>query len=605
MPAIEAAVAARVIAQPILDLYEKGKDRFESQLQKWKNVAARRALAQKVAACQKVKTFWQRDKDVTISSFYYPSRISFDGDVVKKIDSLKDLPSFGNFVIQGTVGQGKSIFLRYLCVQELREAGTNRIPVLIELRTITSKGIRFAIYEALDRLGFAVDDQLFDFYAQSKNLVLMLDGFDELDEALIRNVISELDGLSEKYPNLQIFVTSRPQNSIQDSRNFRVIQLAPLQPDDHEPFIKRIGVKGADVARLLNAIKTSSAEVSSLLKTPLMLTLFVIVYRAEQAIPNELPDFFESLFQTLFTKHDKSKPGFTRTQKSGLGERTLQQLFQAFCFSVIQLRHQTTLSNESFHGALDQAKKYTDIRCDSDSFKHDITKITCLMQEEGFYLQFIHKSVLEFYAASFVRGLTEEVANRFYSKQVTDRSLQFRWRQVLQFLSQIDRYRFIRYYAIPVITSELIGLGIEPPFEPNKLPDNLAERLFSGVTFGFGHNDELGKWTQRYIGPFAARSQYTDCTHLLISQTVFPDVIVVTFNSAEEVRQRFPTATNDTEHGVGTGELAIPWHDVMSKKQVSDVENRSKDFVRSLIEKLQEFENYVKLENQKVDLLEI
>ncbi len=120
MTAIEIAVPSKVISKPLLDLYEPGKD-----------------SANKVTSFQRVKTFWQRDKSVPLTSFYYPSQILFEAGVKKKADSLRELPKTGNYIIQGIVGQGKSIFLRHLCVQELRETGPGRIPVFLELRTLS------------------------------------------------------------------------------------------------------------------------------------------------------------------------------------------------------------------------------------------------------------------------------------------------------------------------------------------------------------------------------------------------------------------------------------------------------------------------------------
>jgi len=311
MAGLAAAVGARIIGQPLLDLYNAGKGKFEKSLSKWKNNKAQNELAKKVSSIEKVKTFWQKDKEVALTTFYYPSKLSYPNGKPKQYSSLKDFPKTGNFVIQGTVGQGKSILLRYLCVQELNADGSGRIPIFIELRSLSSAGLKDALFSAFDRLGFEIDDDLFDFYACSGKIVLLFDAFDELEESLVSKVITQLDSLVEKYDSLQIFITSRPESAIQNSRHFRVIHLARLESTDHKPFLERIGVSEDDVSRIMKAIKVSSAEISDLLATPLILTLLVVVYKAENAIPTELPEFYEKLFQTLFSKHDTSKPGYT------------------------------------------------------------------------------------------------------------------------------------------------------------------------------------------------------------------------------------------------------------------------------------------------------
>lgn len=605
MTGIEATVIARVISQPILDIYNKGKDRFEVHLQKWKNAATRKSLAQKISVAQKVKPFWQRDKEILLSSFYYPNRVLFSPGVVKNITSLKDFPTIGNFVIQGTVGQGKSIFLRYLCVQELKETGSGRIPIFIELRTVTSAGLRVRIYDALDKLGFVVNDKLFDFYADSGNLVLMLDGFDELGESLVKDVICELEGLSEKYSTLQIIITSRLKSAIQESRLFRVIQLAGLEPQDHEPFIRKIGVKGDDIDHLMAAIRSSSVEISSLLTTPLMLTLFVIVYKSEHEIPKEIPDFFDSLFQTLFTRHDKSKPGFVREQKSGLGERALQQLFQAFCFCTIQLKQQTTLSNEIFHKVLEKAFKYTDISCTAEGFQYDITKVACLMQEEGFDFHFIHKSVLEFYAASFVRNANEDLSRKFYDQLVERPEMFYRWRQVMQFLSQIDKYRYTRYYAIPSITNGLKNFGLNEPFKISAIPDNIAEIIFNGVEVGFSTSEDHA-WHFSFIGAFKQQSEFFNDLPDILS---FHEVGLTesdTFDSEESLRTAYPSIHPCTSgHGLHKNDLSVAWDRCVKPKVRAEIDKNSKLAIREAIATLRAYEKYIEEESKKTQLLEL
>lgn len=604
MPTPETAVAVRVVSQIVLDLYNSGKDRFGTQLEKWKNTKARSNLVTKVAMARKVKAFWQRDKEVPLSSFYYPSKVTFDRGVTKNISSLRDFPSSGNFVIQGTIGQGKSIFLRYLCVQELKEAGSSRIPVFLELRTLTNEGLLKALFAAMDRLGFVVNDSLFEFYAESGKIVILLDAFDETDASLIKETIRDLEGLSEKYSQLQIIITSRPDSEIQNSRLFRVVHLAALTPNDHEPFFKRIGIKDDNARKLLHAIKSSSSEIMGLLTTPLMLTLLTIVYQAESSIPNELPDFFDSLFQTLFTKHDKSKPGLVRTQKSGLGERRLQQLFQGFCFSTLQLLSKTVLSNEEFHKILEQAFKHTDIQCDPEGFKHDVIKVVCLMQEDGYELHFIHKSVLEFYAASFVRNLHEDLAIKFYSQLSKQNSINaYKWQQVLQFLSQIDKYRYTKHFAIPDISKRLHELGIEPPYNKILNGEQVAAKAFSGVGVAFGPQD-TGVYTIKYLGPLNQWSLFFHWLNDIPNILILPSNDDIHFSSREELLEKFPDATKPTYMNEELL-LTIPWKTFATQKQYDKILNDIVSKINLTIDMLHSFEEFLVKEEQKLDLLDI
>lgn len=479
MGAITLAVATRVLAEPLVDLYKSGKEKFSKQLSRWQGAQAHKQLAQKIAVAEKVKTFWRSDKSVALSRFYYPNKVRF-GRSAKPISvaSLSDLPREGSYVIQGTIGQGKSIFLRHLCVQELSETGTRRIPILIELRLLSAGGLYDEIKSTLKTFGFDSSEDLIDFYLRSGRVVLLLDAFDELDESLIKNTVAEIDRLAATYDQLQIFVTARPQSAIEHSRHFQVVRLVPLAPADHEPFLRRIGLESHEIKKLLNATRAGSGRVYSLLTTPLILTLLVVVYQSEQSIPEELSDFFQKLFQTLFSKHDSAKPGFRRKHKSGLSERKLQQLFQGFCFAVLQLKLKTTLKQSQFENCFDRGSSYTGVSCELDGFKHDVVKVACLMIEEGYDIQFLHKSVLEFFAACFVAERAEDVARGFYQQLLSQNWYQ--WTQVLSFLSQIDRYRFLKYFEIPCIDQMLLTLGLTSDRRVVLDAKDVAERVFEG-----------------------------------------------------------------------------------------------------------------------------
>jgi len=598
MSGVELAVATRVLSKPIQDLYALGKSEFSHSFQKWKNEKAFRGLVRRIAAVEKVKTFWQRDKQICLSEFYYPSKVTYGDGTTKPAASLKAFPRSDNIVIQGTVGQGKSIFLRYLCIQELGDAGSERIPVFVELRMLTQKGLLCAITSALDTLGFDVTDRLFELYAESGKMVFLLDGFDELDESLIKPTIAELEYLSEKYPNLQLIVTSRPNNHIQNSRHFTVVNLAPLAPGDREPFFNRIGIKGNDISRLLLAIERSSAEVSSLLTTPLMLTLFAIVYKSEMSIPNELSDFFEVLFQTLFTKHDKSKPGFIRPQKSGLGERGLQQLFQAFCFYCLKLRLQTTLSNEAFHQAYEKARGYLDVNCKPEDFKHDIVNVACLMQEESYHLHFIHKSVLEFYAALFVKNLNDELSKKVYETLRNTTFLES-WGQVLIFLSQIDKYRFTKYYAIPVLHSQLERFGLSPPFDNIPVSDVLTRHAFNRIKVRLSMQKDHIKATA--LEGFSFHPFYFGELVRHFFYFIFDER---TFLSEDHILMAYPTA-EVIDDGAKNKSYKIAWDQYVSDENFQTLSASFSQLVKKSIENLRMAEEYLHSENNKSIFLDI
>lgn len=85
--------------------------------------------------------------------------------------------------------------------------------------------------------------------------------------------------------------------------------------------------------------------------------------------------------------------------------------------------------------------------------KKDITGISCLLIEEGLdELTFLHKSILDFFAASYVKKFNETNSKSFYS----DKNLKHqKWIPVLYFLKTIDTYKYAKFYAIEKFKNQL------------------------------------------------------------------------------------------------------------------------------------------------------
>lgn len=438
---------ARLLTPLVNDLYKGAKKIGARGFQKWEEKNFPRKLARRIRAIDEVKTIWSPEKETSLSIFYYPSKLIIEGKP-KLATRLTELEG-KNSVIEGTVGQGKSILLRNLAIQEILSNDARRLPVFIELRSLSAKlTLQQAIIKQLSSYDIEVDDDSLGYLQRSGRLAYLLDGFDELEESLEKETLLELEFLSQKYPELLILVTSRPNNAVQKSAAFRVIPIAPLTPGDYVPFINKLGLAAIQAVQIREAIRKSPSKLTNLISTPLMLTMVVIVYQSEYEIPETLPEFFNKLFHVVFTRHDKLKAAYLRKHYSGLSERKLQNLFEAFCFMSMQNGFTRSLSSEQFEKAFDDAAEYVeDCKCESEMFKLDLTKVACLMIEEGIdTTTFLHKSIMEYYAASFVKHSADEVASMFYAEVVPDSR---HWWEVLSFLREIDTFRYSRDFAIP------------------------------------------------------------------------------------------------------------------------------------------------------------
>lgn len=441
------AAATKLLSPLLADLYGGAKGKVKESLKKVTLLAGAKKVARGLLKVENIKTVWSPDKELSVVEFYYPSKLEV-GKEALLVESLRDLPS-GGVVIQGIVGQGKSIFMRFLASTAMREECLSCLPIFLELRNVSDKkGIRYSVSRFLASLGIDVDDEGFEYLAASGKLVLLLDGFDEIVAAGVSDIINEIEWLQVRFPEMRIIISSRPGGEIQKVTGFEVIKILPLSGEDYEPFLRRLNVGAAKRVELLGALDKDSSTVHGVITTPLMLTLVVMVYESEREIPSTLPEFFEKLFHVVFTRHDRLKVGFERKHYSGLSERDLQRLFEAFCFMSMQLDYGRSLDLEEFHKSFCMALEYVDgCACKVDDFRKDIVKVACLMMEEGIdSATFLHKSIMEYYAAAFIKNSPDEVAQLFYQNAGENGGRT--WGAVVDFLKSIDSFRYSRDYVL-------------------------------------------------------------------------------------------------------------------------------------------------------------
>jgi hypothetical protein len=145
-----------------------------------------------------------------------------------------------------------------------------------------------------------------------------------------------------------------------------------------------------------------------------------------------------------------------------------------------------------FRSTTGQAIRIAQLNADAEAALADIIKITCLIIEEGGECKFIHKSVQEYHAATFVKDQPDELAGEFYRKV---RNKWRRWEQELDFLEQTDTYRYYKHFLIPDIL-ETLGFDTQlPPAEWQ--PSSEEIRLLIDITaLGFSKPSQLLSLTQ-------------------------------------------------------------------------------------------------------------
>ncbi|MGC4089520.1 MAG: NACHT domain-containing protein [Polyangiaceae bacterium] len=390
------------------------------------------------------------------------------------MDRLRDFGVEGNLIVRGIVGQGKSTFLRYLAAREL--AAGERIPVFVELRRLTgSQTVADAVVEEMKNLGLEqADQEIVQYLADSSRLVLLLDGFDEVPDERVSELVQELERVALRMPKLCLVLTSRPDSAIERSPHFRVFDLAPLGPGEFAKVVARIEPNQKLAEEIVTGVQKSHKGIASLLTTPLMVSLLVVRFRVGQGIPENRVAFYEPLFMLLLNRHDATKAGYRRRRQSGLSDAQLLTFFNCLCF-LTRRDGVSVVRENALNGYAARTLKWVTLDAAPDVVVRDISRITCLILRDGLdEYRFLHKSIQEFHAACFVRDQSDALSGEFY---VAMQRRWSEWSQELLFLQTIHPDRYDQYFAIPML-DKVVMAGATP----QQLGRALISRLIARVT---------------------------------------------------------------------------------------------------------------------------
>jgi len=400
-----------------------------------------------------VKTLFSgADKPVNLFDFFQNPKIKYD-DNNFSIDTIEDIIKISDsncrkFILRGTVGQGKSILMRCLSVKDL--IINKRIPVFIELKNISkSKNIHFLIKEYLSFWLDNNDDEFIKEILRSGKISLFLDAFDEIDHECLQDVYSDINLLCQSYKKLTVIVSSRPQTIITQNALFEIVDLCPYSLEEQKGLIDKLVKSEENKKILIDTIDKSTHEVKNVLKTPLMVVLFIKQYVVGFSVPHHVADFYKNIFDVVTFTHDRSKGIEKRGSYSSLNQEQLEVIFERFCFETF-LVGRTIFDKKSFIDLLKKSIKKNNIN-DFNDFNNlifDYTRFACLILQDGSEYTFIHKSIQEYYVAKFIENLPENLAEKVIEKKFSDHMSSD---NCLNFLMVLKPYFYNKYYAVKEI----------------------------------------------------------------------------------------------------------------------------------------------------------
>lgn len=506
------------------------------------------------------------DVPKNLFDFFQKPKLNFNKNnfFVEHIGDIKkytNMDNYNNIIFEGTVGQGKSIFLRSLFIQDF--VNNSRIPVFIELKNISNKKNLMTLIKDYLSVWIGSDQDVLNIVLKSGKVSIFLDAFDEIDLDLLEDTHTEIDLLVKSYPSLNVIITSRPDTIILNNPNFYTISLCAYGKEEQEGLIDKIVADDDNKKILKDSISVSSFEVSEVLKTPLMVILYVKQYEVGFSVPQHVSDFYKNIFDVVTFTHDKSKGIEKRKSFSSLSQNQLENVFQRFCFELF-LTGKTVFDKNTFTQLLERSVNKSLIKTEIDYSQliNDYTRFACLILKDGLKFTFIHKSIMEYYVANFISELTEARAEEvLYRKFLNIKTGIFILMEsnIVDFLSVIKPYFYNKYYFIKGLVEyeKLFDVKFcDDELNFNKFLDNLyilnkqdfndlsrgSSKRREGTRFSFlaGESDIVYKLIVKRLRPiiqYSYENNIVDLTTLNIRTTPYHVEIIKSKDEFKRVKE--------------------------------------------------------------------
>ena len=398
-----------------------------------------------------IRTLYSSQHDIFIDDVYVPLFMSPSNDREKQYEiSNLSFYSEGITNIIGKAGQGKSTFLRKMLINELKTG--NAIPVFFELKYLnTEEDLLSQLARWFEKHNLNISPKGISRLLRYGYVKVFFDGFDEIHPSKHSEALSLIKDLSRAYPKVTIIVTSRPDTLITTEPFISNYSVLDLTNENVRQLFLNISEKNEEKTNEAMEQLEKHKSIRDIAKTPILAILLFITYRAWSKIPDNLADFYKKIFITLLTHHDSIKPGkkIDRGINIPLNDHQIEDVFSAFCFA--------TFGDDCTNFSTREASKFMEVALASECYEDicssnlvDIIKqCTGILCSDGYdQIAFSHKSLQEYYTASFIsRQRIHDIRSFYSSVKILEEEQKFE--AVLKFLNSIDRLNYTKYYYLP------------------------------------------------------------------------------------------------------------------------------------------------------------
>ena len=362
-----------------------------------------------------------------------------------------------NIILTGTGGIGKSMLVKHIFINQIQQATS--IPIFIELKSLNdfefldNRLIDF-IYQEIRNHHLELEKQYFEVTLNAGRYTIIFDGLDEVNPSKRSWLDREIKEFVTLYNENRYVLSSRPSEEFIGWNQFIEYEISKMDKVQALALINKLKYDEKVKKRFYKELKGHLYDThKSFASIPLLLTIMLMTYEAGASIPNNLTDFYNQAFYTLYQRHDASKSGYKRELKAKLTPEEFRNILayiglKTFFDGKVDF-DRTTLD--------DIITKYclkNNFELKTNDIVYDATHSACMMLQEGVSLKFSHRSFQEYFAAVGINQLDDKLQRQILIKwSEADRNNIRSHRTFMNALFTIQKERTFKNLCIPIIES--------------------------------------------------------------------------------------------------------------------------------------------------------
>jgi 3',5'-cyclic AMP phosphodiesterase CpdA/type II secretory pathway predicted ATPase ExeA len=258
---------------------------------------------------------------------FVESRIARADDPATMLPALTIIDTPGRHVlIVGDAGLGKTTLLRQTAMRLAKDR--RAIPVAIAARELVGTlqnwpddmATLLAVY--LRHRGLAVNSEVVAGMFSAADVVLLIDGLDELpDNATRRALVEVLDQGVERWPRTRVIATSRAAGIAAALRDWTVFELQPWSRSEMKAYLEQTATEaGMPTVELLQMVDRDPL-LQQLAASPLTLNMLIRLFASRGTLPERRIDLYDQAVDLLISGWDDARRVPSRRSTSRRVER--------------------------------------------------------------------------------------------------------------------------------------------------------------------------------------------------------------------------------------------------------------------------------------------